>query len=505
MAARGAGTPKAHTRRRRSRSVMSHGALGIFCASTGVGTTIARSAGLWHGRRGSCASAPKHARRVRQRAARQLGVVRDPRVDVRGARQRDADHGRGAGGRRGERPARRASARTGAARTGSSTSTFVSHAATTVSPRIATAVVSPTRVAERVRGEDQQRPVPEIDPVGDVAQELHRRRASSARGAHRERGRPARITASAPSTGSSAARRGTPCASLKPSAATAMATSPSHDQAGARAAGARSSRRHQRQQPAGAELPRARRRGEVGGRRVGGRQVDRVGEAQHGERRQREHDAPGGRGARRAARRARPPGSAAARRGRTAPRPTATRSAEPATGRRWPRSSRPPTRRGASSARRRCWPACRRRTAPSAVTRDEGERGGRARTAARAARPAGCAALGGPRTPGSDSVERRSTSRSRSAVIRNPEIAKKTSTPTNPPGTASGQKWKSTTASTAIARSAWISSRILRWGVDSAAVGAGRDTASVDTPAGLPRYPLDSPSCACDPCSPPSC
>ena len=45
-------------------------------------------------------------------------------------------------------------------------------------------------------------------------------------------------------------------------------------------------------------------------------------------------------------------------------------------------------------------------------------------------------------------------------VIRKPEIAKKTSTPTNPPGIACGHRWKSTTSSTAIARSAWISSRL---------------------------------------------
>ena len=45
-------------------------------------------------------------------------------------------------------------------------------------------------------------------------------------------------------------------------------------------------------------------------------------------------------------------------------------------------------------------------------------------------------------------------------MIRKPEMTKNTSTPTNPPGSACGQKWQTTTTATAIARSAWISGRI---------------------------------------------
>jgi hypothetical protein len=41
----------------------------------------------------------------------------------------------------------------------------------------------------------------------------------------------------------------------------------------------------------------------------------------------------------------------------------------------------------------------------------------------------------------SDSVPVLSTSRTRCAVMRNPEIAKNTSTPTKPPGITSGQTW----------------------------------------------------------------
>ena len=41
----------------------------------------------------------------------------------------------------------------------------------------------------------------------------------------------------------------------------------------------------------------------------------------------------------------------------------------------------------------------------------------------------------------SEIVPERSISRRSNDVIRNPEIAKKTSTPTNPPGTADGQRW----------------------------------------------------------------
>src|SRR3954463_8595853 len=53
------------------------------------------------------------------------------------------------------------------------------------------------------------------------------------------------------------------------------------------------------------------------------------------------------------------------------------------------------------------------------------------------------------------------TSRSSCAVMRKPEITKKTSTPTKPPRSTAGHTWKTTTSSTAIARSAWISGRWL--------------------------------------------
>ena len=62
--------------------------------------------------------------------------------------------------------------------------------------------------------------------------------------------------------------------------------------------------------------------------------------------------------------------------------------------------------------------------------------------------------------------------------MRKPEIAKNTSTPTKPPGIASGQTWKMTTVSTAIARSAWISGRTRE---RFSAAGSG----SASCPAGL--------------------
>jgi hypothetical protein len=42
-------------------------------------------------------------------------------------------------------------------------------------------------------------------------------------------------------------------------------------------------------------------------------------------------------------------------------------------------------------------------------------------------------------------------------VIRKPEITKKTSTPTKPPGNLPGQRWKMTTVVMAKALSAWMS------------------------------------------------
>ena len=46
-----------------------------------------------------------------------------------------------------------------------------------------------------------------------------------------------------------------------------------------------------------------------------------------------------------------------------------------------------------------------------------------------------------------------------SPEIRYPEIAKKTSTPTNPPGTRPGKAWKPMTRRTATARSPSMSGR----------------------------------------------
>src|SRR4051812_33199629 len=54
------------------------------------------------------------------------------------------------------------------------------------------------------------------------------------------------------------------------------------------------------------------------------------------------------------------------------------------------------------------------------------------------------------------------SSRIRSVVMRNPEMTKNTSTPTKPPGTASGHRCHPTTSATATARSAWISGRMPR-------------------------------------------
>ena len=53
----------------------------------------------------------------------------------------------------------------------------------------------------------------------------------------------------------------------------------------------------------------------------------------------------------------------------------------------------------------------------------------------------------------------RSASRIRFPVIRNPEMTKNTSTPTNPPGTRDGHRWYANTATTAMARIAWMSGR----------------------------------------------
>src|SRR3954469_25530638 len=52
-------------------------------------------------------------------------------------------------------------------------------------------------------------------------------------------------------------------------------------------------------------------------------------------------------------------------------------------------------------------------------------------------------------------------------VITNPEITKKTSTPTKPPGTGR-PAWKATTASTASARRPWMSGRRLTGWISAA-------------------------------------
>src|SRR4051812_4900 len=52
-------------------------------------------------------------------------------------------------------------------------------------------------------------------------------------------------------------------------------------------------------------------------------------------------------------------------------------------------------------------------------------------------------------------------------VIRKPEITKKTSTPTNPPGAATGKAWKFTTSNTATARRPSTSGRYWEEGRDN--------------------------------------
>ena len=88
-------------------------------------------------------------------------------------------------------------------------------------------------MSEDDRGEDQQRPMPEVDRVGDVAEELDRRQLSAGDGAQRTVGSPANMTASVPATGSIAAAPGNGVAFVKASAAMTIAPSPSHDSASA--------------------------------------------------------------------------------------------------------------------------------------------------------------------------------------------------------------------------------------------------------------------------------
>ena len=217
--------------------------------------------------------------------------------------------------------------------------------------------------------------------------------------------------------------------------------------------------REQREQAAGAELPRARGRDEVRGGRVRRRQIQRVREAQprpgRPSRRRAHAAATAGAGGSRQRR----AGAAAATPGRTAPRPTATRSAGRRRARSRRRSSRRRRPRAASSATynvlarissNHCcqWLAGTSASVASAQNAITNSAAGRIRRARRAQKPA------------SETPERRSISRSRCDVIRNPEITKKTSTPTKPPGSTDGHTWHTTTMATATARSAWISGRM---------------------------------------------
>ena len=61
-------------------------------------------------------------------------------------------------------------------------------------------------------------------------------------------------------------------------------------------------------------------------------------------------------------------------------------------------------------------------------------------------------------------------------------MAKNTSTPTNPPGSADGQKWQTTTTATATARSPWISGRTSARAIGGAVIAPGLQRAAVRAP-----------------------
>ena len=112
----------------------------------------------------------------------------------------------------------------------------------------------------------EQRPVPQVDGVGDVAEELHRPRTASAP----RRGRPHGSRRRRPAPARARRSPGTAWRRVNASAPATIAASPGPAQHAATAAPRAPARG---KQPAGAELPRAGRGDEVRGGRVGRRHV----------------------------------------------------------------------------------------------------------------------------------------------------------------------------------------------------------------------------------------
>ena len=125
----------------------------------------------------------------------------------------------------------------------------------------------PRLLLDQVARQHDHRPVPEVERVRRVADDLHWPRGHRAEGAHASRGLPATITTTVPATGSSAIHPGNGDAPVKRNAATTIATIPTHANA-ARSCGRSRQPGGERgigdgQQPAGGQLPGVGRRGEV--------------------------------------------------------------------------------------------------------------------------------------------------------------------------------------------------------------------------------------------------
>ena len=437
------GRRRRRTRRRCTRPRASTILQGALAALARLRPASARpcsvSFGLLHGWRGSRAAAPKHCglggeqlrrgalgRRGPRRARTTSPPTGDDQHHARSPPRRHANVQRAAA-RRKKLPAR----------TGSSTSSFDSHAARIVSARITRPRRGVARSADDERREDQQRPVPQVDRVGDVAEELdraqleHRASAPSGASARPPRSRPARrAPAAAPRSPGTASSR-----------VEGQRRDDDRGEAGpgqrrAQRAGERSIARQQREQAAGAELPGPRRGDEVRGRGVGGRVADRVRQA---ERRSARRSATDDRGRRRATRalcgstrdreqHQHRPDEVELLLGRQRPEVLDRRRAVvggEVVDRGVGELPVLDVRRARAHLLEELLPvaaAGRRRSSPP-----------RRPTASRAP-PAGSAARAAPRSADSDSVPVRSISRSSSEVIRKPEIAKNTSTPTKPPG-----------------------------------------------------------------------
>ena len=244
------------------------GELRCLCASIGDGTTVGRSSRVRARRaRGSRAAAPKHggcaasdvaATRVRRRGPRRCSA----RAPGRGERR--ARRGGGAGAR--ERQAGAGAARAAAPeRTGSSMRSLVSQASRIVSmSTVRVVMVSTARRRSRTA-----RARAAASATGRPSRRCRRRKMQRARRRRQRAGAPAQMTASAPSDrqrrGDAGERRARRCRTRR---RRAIAARPSQART-ARPAAARG--RTSASRPPRRELPRARRRDEVGGGRVGAR------------------------------------------------------------------------------------------------------------------------------------------------------------------------------------------------------------------------------------------